>query len=211
MKPYRNSLKKYHQGCGMKFDNNLFGSTPIDPNESEGLIPSHITTMEELNRWEYENILDTEKDVFNRRQNRILTEDYLKKLHKKMFGRVWKWAGQYRKSNKNIGVEWYQIAASVKDLLLDTNTWIQYSSYPPLEIGVRFHHRLVYIHPFPNGNGRHSRMLTDIIMVHLLKEKRFTWGSRRLEENNEIRASYIKALREADKGNYEQLLQFVVS
>jgi Fic-DOC domain mobile mystery protein B len=192
-------------------NNTSYGSTPIDQNEAEGLIPVHITTMEELNRWEYENILSAEKSVFSRKQANVLTEKYLKNLHKKMFSQVWKWAGTYRKSNKNIGVEWYHVSSSVKDLLLDTEIWVKCHSYSDVELAVRFHHRLVLIHPFPNGNGRHSRMLTDIILVNILNHPRFTWGSRRLEENSAIRTEYIQSLREADNGEFVRLINFVVS
>lgn len=204
-------MKKDPQGYGMMLNNNSFGATPIDRDEAVGLIPKHITTLEELNRWEYENILQTSKSVFARKQTDILTDEYLRKLHKKMFGNVWKWAGTYRTSMKNIGCEAYLIAPSVRDLLLDTKTWIEFNTYAPLEVAVRFHHRLVQIHPFPNGNGRHSRMMTDILLVHALNSERFSWGNCRLDINNIIRNKYIQALKTADVGNYTALMEFVVS
>jgi Fic-DOC domain mobile mystery protein B len=195
----------------MILNNNSFGSTPIDPDEVEGLKPSHITTMQELNRWEYDNILQAEKSVFSRKQSNVLTEDYARKLHKKMFGNVWKWAGSYRFTNKNIGIEAYQIASAVRNLVLDTATWVEHSVYEPLELAVRFHHKLVYIHPFPNGNGRHARLMTDILLVHVLKSDRFTWGHCSLDENSDTRVRYIQALRDADNGDYAALMEFVVS
>jgi Fic-DOC domain mobile mystery protein B len=178
------------------------GATPLDPDERTGLIPGHITTQGELNEWEQLNIVQGEQ--WARKQRReILTDDFLRQLHQQMFGETWKWAGEFRKSDKNIGVE-------LKKLLDDVRYQIEYGSYPADEIAVRFHHCLVAIHPFPNGNGRHARLMADLL-VERLGRARFTWGSRSLIDAGETRQRYIAALQTADARDIAPLLAFARS
>jgi Fic-DOC domain mobile mystery protein B len=194
----------------MKFDYPE-GATPLDPDEAQGLLLSHITSRNELDRWEQENISEAEAWAFRRMPRVILTEGFIKRLHKRMFGTVWRWAGKKRDTGKNIGVPVWQIDSELHNLCADCSTWIEHNAYPADEIAVRFHHRLTAIHPFPNGNGRHARLMTDILLVHLLSQPRFSWGSGNLVNAGECRKQYIAALRAADRHDYEQLLKFVRS
>ncbi len=187
------------------------GATPLDPDEAQGLLLSHITGRSELDRWEQENIAEAEKWAFRRTPRDILSDGFIKRLHKKMFGTVWRWAGEYRTTGKNIGVPSWQIVTELRNLCADCAIWIEHGTYPPHEIAVRFHHRLTVIHPFPNGNGRHARLMTDILLVHLLKQQRFSWGSGNLVSAGECRQQYIDALRAADRQDYSALLAFVRS
>ena len=187
------------------------GTTPIDPDEAEGLLLSHITNRSELNRWEQQNIMQAEEWAFRYRSKNLLSVDFILKLHKKMFGIVWKWAGSFRRSEKNLGVDPLSIRSALKELLEDLKAWIEFETYPADEIAARFHHRLVAIHPFPNGNGRHARLLADLLLVHTLDRPRFTWGSSSLINAGECRTNYINALRSADKHDYDPLLDFVRS
>jgi Fic-DOC domain mobile mystery protein B len=188
------------------------GATPLDPDEAEGLLLSHITRRAELDRWEQENIAEAEAWAFRRTHPDILTDGFARRLHKRMFSHVWRWAGLYRKTGKNIGLDAWQIATELRTLCDDCVAWIAHAVYPPDEIAVRFHHRLTVIHPFANGNGRHARLLTDILLVNLLKQPRFTWGSHNLiTAGDDCRKQYIDALRAADRYDYEPLLAFVRS
>ena len=128
-----------------------------------------------------------------------------------MFSNVWKWAGDFRRSGKNIGVEWWSISPALKDLLKDVRIWIEEKVYGPDEIAARFHHRLVSIHPFVNGNGRHARLMTDLLLVHIFGLPRFSWGSENLLLAGECRQRYITALQAADRLDYEPLMKFVRS
>lgn len=182
--------------------------TLLTEEEKADLIPTYITTKGELNEAEQENILEAEHWAFkNKRQKLedILTEGYIRKLHSKMFGTVWRWGGQYRRSDKNIGVPNYQVRPKLQQLLGDAQYWIQNQTYPPDELAVRFHHQLVYIHPFPNGNGRHARLISDILITKL-GGKRFSWGGESLYKG-EDRKQYIEALKKADDGNIQTLLE----
>ncbi len=189
----------------------LDGATPIDPDEARGLLLSHITNRTELDRWEQENISEAEAWAFNRTPRDILTINFIKRLHKRMFGHVWRWAGEKRGSGKNIGVAVWRIDSDLRNLCADVACWREHDTYPPDEIAVRFHQRLTSIHPFPNGNGRHARLLTDILLVHLLGQPRFTWGSGNLVNAGDCRKQYIDALRAADRNDYAPLLAFVRS
>lgn len=189
-------------------------ATPLDPDEIEGLIPSHIVNREQLNALEQENIIRAQFWLNRMRFKKMNSEAMLRKLHQRMFGEVWRWAGTFRQTGKNIGVDAYQIAVELKNLCDDVDTWIEFSSYPNTEIAVRFHHRLVYIHLFPNGNGRHARLATDVLLAKQLNEPVFTWGlgscaKGSLDKAGEIRSNYIKALRKADAGDYSDLMVFV--
>jgi Fic-DOC domain mobile mystery protein B len=187
------------------------GATPIDLDEAQGLLLPHIRTRAELDRWEQENISEAEDAVLRRKQRDILTEKYARALHKRMFGTVLRWAGEFRRSQKNIGIEWMQIPVALHQLFQEVHGWLEYQSYPPDEIAARFHHRLVAIHAFPNGNGRHARLMTDVVLVHLLGQERFSWGQENLTSAGECRHRYIQALQAADRHDYGPLLAFVRS
>jgi Fic-DOC domain mobile mystery protein B len=185
------------------------GATPIDTDETEGLLLTHITTRGELDRWEQDNIVEALIWLDRTKPTDILNEQFIKNLHQRMFANVWKWAGYFRQSDKNIGVPWYQISTSLKNLCDDVDLWINLKEESPDEIAVRFHHRLVSIHPFSNGNGRHARFMTDLLLENILDCPRFTWGSEKLTTSGNARQRYIAALHAADEYNYEPLLEFV--
>ncbi len=185
------------------------GATPIDPDEAEDLLLTHITTRGELDRWEEENIIEAMDWLDRTKPTDILNELFVRELHRRMFANVWKWAGHFRHSDKNIGGPWYQISANLKDLCDDVRLWIELQEYPPDEVAIRFHHRLVLIHPFPNGNGRHARLMTDLLLENILNYPRFTWGIEDLSRTGNARQRYIATLHAADKYNYEPLRKFV--
>ena len=187
------------------------GNTPLSPEELADLIPN-LATKEELNEWERENILrGREWAVGNRTSpTDMVSDEYVRKLHKKMFDETWKWAGDYRHTEKNIGVSVHEIRERLMALFGDTRYWIENGTYLPDEIAVRFHHRLVFIHPFPNGNGRHARLIADIIAMKLGRSA-FTWGSANLVKEGEARTTYLEAIRAADDGDIQPLLNFARS
>ncbi len=185
------------------------GATALDPNELDGLIPSHIVNRGQLNELEQHNILMAAFWVKTARFKRINEEKSLRLLHSKMFEKVWKWAGSFRKTEKNIGILPYLIPVELRNLCADVDAWIEFESYEPIEIAARFHHRLVSIHLFPNGNGRHARLATDILLTKQLGLARSTWGMGSLDVTGEIRKRYIEALQSADLGDYSQIVSFV--
>jgi Fic-DOC domain mobile mystery protein B len=194
---------------GLEFDYKD-GQTPIEDEEKDGLKIKTITTQGELDEFEQLNI---EKAVewtihANFKAEKILTEKFVKDLHKRMYGEVWKWAGEFRRTEKNIGITWTQIGVALKTLLDDTKFWIDNKTYPPDEIAIRFKHRIVSIHCFPNGNGRHARMMADIIMEKIFDEEIFTWHQSNMVKADTIRKDYIRSLKEADNGNIKPLLEF---
>jgi Fic-DOC domain mobile mystery protein B len=194
----------------MKFEYPL-GATPLDPDEIDGLIPSHITIQSQLNEWEAANILKAEIWLFsNSNHDDFLSIDFTKLLHAKMFDDTWTWAGQFRLTERNIGVSPFTITTDLNNLLEDVRYQVIHESFPMDEIAYRFHHRLVAIHPFPNGNGRHARLMTDLLLVQA-GESRFTWGKQRLEAEGPVRKKYINALQHADKHDYAALAEFVRS
>lgn len=186
------------------------GATPLDADETEGLIPGHIATQEQLNRWEYRNVLSGEQWAFAGGRADYLSIDFMQILHRRMFGDTWRWAGKFRTTEKNIGIAPHGIAVGLKNLCDDVNAQLESKSLEIDEIAAKFHHRLVYIHPFPNGNGRFSRTMADLLLVRNSKD-RFTWGADDLISDGEIRHVYIAALRAADAKDYTSLLQFVRS
>ncbi len=184
------------------------GATPIDPDEARALIPAHVTTQAELNEWEHANIVEGERWAFGRRRKDLLTESFLKRLHEKMFGDTRRWAGEWRATEKNIGIAPERIPEAVRQLLLDVGTQVEARSYPIREVAARLHHRLVSIHPFPNGNGRVARTYADLLL-HKYGEERFRWGDSNLVEAGEARDQYLRALRAADRRDYEPLFRFL--
>ncbi len=185
------------------------GATPLDQDEMDGLKLRHITTRMELDRWEQDNIHDALRWLGRRRASDILTEAFIKTLHQKMFGKVWKWAGTFRRSGKNIGVEWPQISVQIRNLLDDARYWIDHKTYPDDEIAVRFHHKLVWIHAFANGNGRHARLMADVLLQELFHKEPFSWNIPEVDDPDEVRKRYLLALRAADKNDFSALLGFV--
>jgi Fic-DOC domain mobile mystery protein B len=147
---------------------------PLTPEEMRELIPAHISFRHELNQAEQTNI-ESAQDWALKRGRDPRSEKFVKELHRRMLNDVWRWAGKFRTSERNIGIAFYEIPVALRQLLDDAKAWIEYKTYPFDEIAVRFHHRLVQIHPFPNGNGRHTRLMADLLVIRLGGE-RFSWG-----------------------------------
>lgn len=188
----------------------LDGETPLDPDEMEGLKHPHIQTRGELNQLEQHNIQEGYKWLTSQRKHKdFLTEAFLLDLHKQMLGQVWAWAGSFRHTEKNIGVDPLDIGVELRNLLADAKYWVEYGTYNREEFAARFHHRLVKIHPFPNGNGRHARIMTDVILERLLEELPIEWGAGVLDIEGDHRQNYIGTLRAADNNDYQPLIEFV--
>ena len=185
------------------------GATPIDPDEAEGLVPEHVTTRGELDELEEANIQEGLEWAL-RTSREVLSEEFLYELHRRMFDAVWTWAGKVRLTDKNIGVDKNTVRTEVRKLIEDARYWRGNMMYEPDELAVRFHHRLVSIHPFPNGNGRHARLMADLL-VEGLGGNAFSWGGAGLTNTSELRTAYIGALRTADNGNVGPLLKFARS
>jgi len=186
------------------------GATPIDIDEAEGLIPSHITLQKELNEWEQANIEDAALKHYNKKYpvDKILDIYFILEIHKDMFDKTWKWAGTIRNSEKNIGSAPEKIREHTKNLIDDIKYWIENKIYNYDEICARFHHRLVFIHLFPNGNGRHARFIVDLLAISLGIEL-FTWGAKDLYYESDARNQYLDSLKAADNNDYKPLLKFV--
>jgi Fic-DOC domain mobile mystery protein B len=186
------------------------GQTPIDEGEKEELKIKTISTWGELDEFEQANVEIAVEWSLKRNPTfeKILTVGFIKEVHQRMFSEVWGWAGKFRKTNKNIGVDKYQIGLELTKLVEDCAFWVENKTYSEDEIALRFKHRLVKIHPFPNGNGRHSRLFADILISKGLKKEIFTWGSKDLAAQSETRTKYLNAIYEADNGNVKPLLEF---
>jgi len=191
----------------------LEGQTPVDDDEKDGLRIPTIATRNELDEFEQQNIEQAIQWTLNRsfKAELILTENFIKNVHKRMYGDVWTWAGEFRRTNKNIGIDKWQIPTALRHLLDDTKYWIRNNCYQPDEMAVRFKHRIVSVHCFPNGNGRHSRLMADIIVEKVFKRQVFTWGAANLVKSGDARTEYLKAIKAADNGTIEPLLKFARS
>lgn len=188
------------------------GQTPIDENESEGLKIPSISTKGELDEFEQKNIEEAVLWTVGTKikVDKLFSESFIKSLHKRMFGEVWKWAGKFRQSEKNLGIESRSIPVALKVLIEDAKFWIENETYPADEIAIRFKHRIVSIHCFPNGNGRHSRLMADLIAEKIFDRKAFSWGqsNSKLSDETEVRSKYLAALKKADNGDYTDLFKF---
>jgi Fic-DOC domain mobile mystery protein B len=187
-------------------------NTPLSPDEQADLVPN-LATKEELNEFERANILvayDWALAPRNIRRQDPLTEPYLRDLHRRMFDQTWKWAGVYRTSEKNIGIPHYQIRDKFGALLGDARYWLEHQTFSPDEIAVRFHHRLVSIHPFANGNGRQARLIADVL-ARKQGQTLFTWGGADIVALADPRRRYIDALQAADRNDIAPLLAFARS
>jgi len=184
--------------------------TPLDEDEKDGLIIPTITTRGELDEFEQLGVEKANEWLLIRKLSfsKILTEEFVKELHKRMFSNVWKWAGEFRNSNKNIGVDKFMIGTELKNLLDDCNYWIEKKVFAEDEIAVRLSHRMVFIHLFANGNGRHSRLMADVLISKGFDKSYFTWGSVNLTKEGEARTKYLEALKTADQNNYKPLIEF---
>jgi Fic-DOC domain mobile mystery protein B len=188
------------------------GNTPLSPEEQDDLIPD-LATKEDLNEWERQNILEAYGwaiDPRNLHRHDPFAESYVRKLHQRMFDQTWKWAGTYRTTEKNIGIPHYQIRELLAALLGDVRYWVEHQTFEPDELAVRFHHRLVLIHPFVNGNGRHARLIADVFLQRQGRPV-FTWGGADIVRAGNFRLKYIDALRVADKNDIRPLLAFARS
>jgi Fic-DOC domain mobile mystery protein B len=189
------------------------GQTPLNEEEQNGLLIPSITTREELDEFEQLNIEKAIQWTFGKKwkAEQLFSEKFVKDLHKRMYGEVWKWAGAFRESEKNLGIKSYLIPTELKVLLDDALFWVENDTYSPDELAIRFKHRLVSIHCFSNGNGRHSRLMADLIMEKLFNATFFSWGSSNLVKATETRKAYIKAVKMADKQDLQPLIVFAKS
>ncbi len=190
------------------FDGEPGGATPIDPDEAEGLIPGHIQTRGELNAWEQQNIIEAARWV-RMATEPALHEPTILELHKRMFDRTWEWAGRYRTSDKNIGVFWAEIGVEIRKFVDGGAYWLEHQVHSVDEAAARLHHRLVLIHPFPDGNGRHARLWCDLLLRQNGRPM-FSWSSEELDRAGESRQRYIEALRKADGEDFGPLLDLLI-
>lgn len=193
--------------------NYIGGQTPLDEEEKDALLIPAIATRGELDEFEQQNIEQAVQWTLGRsfKPDTVFREDFICMVHKRMYADVWVWAGEFRKTNKYIGIDKWQIPTVLRCLLDDIRYWHENNTYPPDEIAVRFKHRIVSIHCFPNGNGRHSRLMADIIIEKIYKQPVFSWGASNLSGEGDARAAYLKALKSADAGDITLLLNFARS
>jgi len=186
---------------------------PLNDEEKNGLIIDHAIDRAGVYALEQINIEGAIAWTFGKRFNpvKLINQRFINALHRRMYGDVWKWAGEYRTSERNLGIAYYLIPQEVQILVDDALYWIENDTYSPIETAVRFKHRLVSIHCFPNGNGRHSRLMADLIMEKLYQETNFTWGGSTLLKDDDKRRNYIRALKKADQGDYSDLMAFAQS
>ena len=188
------------------------GATPLNTDEMEGLKYPHIETRGELDQLEQQNIQEGYNWLKRQRKFKdFISEAFVIELHIQLFGSVWSWAGSFRNSDKNIGIDHLYIGVELRNLLEDARYWLEHGTYNNEEFAARFHHRLVKIHPFPNGNGRHARIMTDVILEKVLGISPVNWGASGLDKDGEHRQRYIQALRAADNNDYQSLIEFVSS
>jgi Fic-DOC domain mobile mystery protein B len=189
------------------------GNTPLDADDIAALIPDHIQERGELNQWEARNISAAEEWAYGRTRFDALSVKSLKELHRRMFDRTWTWAGTFRQSENSISpYRWTEVPSMMEDSVENTRTQHEASDKAPPaldEIAARYHHALVRVHPWPNGNGRHARLATDLLLREWGRPA-FTWGGGTdLTAKTEARGRYLVALRAADGGDFEALKQFV--
>ncbi|MFZ2310318.1 MAG: mobile mystery protein B [Patescibacteria group bacterium] len=186
------------------------GQSILTEDEKDGLKITSISTHQELDEFEQKNIEEAIKWLLGKKitADIFLSEKFIKDLHFRMFGFVWGWAGTFRKSNKNIGIDWSLITTEIRKLLDDCSYWFENQTFSEEEIAIRFSHRLVWIHPFPNGNGRHSRLMADIMMEYIFNKSPFPWGGKSIKSDQDIRDEYLTALHEADNSSFERLIRF---
>ncbi|MCX6207393.1 MAG: mobile mystery protein B [Bacteroidetes bacterium] len=189
------------------------GQTPLDEEEKEGLLITTIATRGELDEFEQQNIEQAIQWTLTRKfkEELVFSEGFIREVHKRMYGNVWAWAGDFRKTNKNIGVDFWLIPIELKKLIDDAKHWHEHKTYQQDEFAIRFKHQLVSIHCFPNGNGRHSRLMADIIIEKIFNQPVFSWGTTKLSNESDNRTTYLKAVKLADKNDYSLLLAFARS
>ena len=191
---------------------NPVGATPLSPDDMLGLKHKHVDTREQLNELEAANILQGQmwaSKLKKPKLENIFVREFVTNLHKALFGDVWEWAGTFRHRELNIGVEPRNISVDLHNFLQDAKCWVEFKHFDNLELSARIQHRLVEIHPFVNGNGRHSRIFTDIVRVYLLGEKPMKWANARLEKMTEERSSYVSSLKKADGGDFSEFIEYL--
>lgn len=186
------------------------GQTSLDEDERDGLLIPTITTRGELDEFEQLGVEKANEWLLGKKLSidKILTEKFVRDLHRRMFSDIWRWAGEFRKTEKNIGIDPVMIPVDLKNLLDDCKYWIEKKVFDEDEIAVRLSHRMVWIHPFTNGNERHSRLMADVLVNKGFGKPYFTWGSVNLTKEGEARTKYLAALKEADQQDYKKLIEF---
>lgn len=188
------------------------GATPGD--DTSGLIQTHLTSRGARNAAELDSISQAyNKHIYRARKKKSgaewLTDEFLCKVHRDMFGSIWTWAGKHRTEQINIGKEWHLIPEQTRILCENFRSWdADQSTMQTIEIAARLQNGLTRIHPFKNGNGRHARLITDIFF-HSRGHPLPKWPQIHLEAQGDvIREQYIAAMRAADQGEFGELIDF---
>lgn len=181
------------------------GHTLVPDDELEHLKLSYIRTRGELNAAEQAGIARVYASRRRPTLDRLLDDLYLRRLHRRMYDQVWDWAGRYRLVDTNIGIDPPQIPAAVRDLVAGAKMWFD-GGDPSVE-AVRLYHRLVFIHPFVNGNGRFSRLAAHFA-GRALDIEPFTWGASLGLDTTTLRRRHLEALWAADAGDLDPLIVF---
>ena len=184
-------------------------ATPLDHGETDGLKARSIETRGQLDHFEQLNLQEGLRWLSNTRKRDPLCETFVRELHKRMFGEVWMWAGSFRITEKNIDVDPTQISVEIRKLLDDARHWIDKNTYKSVEFAAYLHHRLVTVHPFPNGNGRHARIFTDTVRQWERGEHPVSWLGDEMQHAGAVRERYIRSLRMANAGDYSELIAFI--
>jgi Fic-DOC domain mobile mystery protein B len=193
---------------------NAPGATPLSDEDLQGLRIPSVTTHGELNEAEAANIIRGQEWALRARTARLpdlLSDRFMQRLHLTMFGDVWRWAGKYRLKDTNIGVPAHEIREHLRNVYADARAWLEHDVYSPEEFAARLHYRIATVHPFPNGNGRHARMVAHVVLVRHFKRDPLPWGNSALYAADAARQAYITALVAADNNDFAPLLTFAIS
>ncbi len=189
------------------------GATPID--DVSGLLVD-ITTRGELNDAEGLNILTATDWIDKGRIDDLFTVQFYRELHTKMYDQVWSWAGALRSQTgqtthpgsrpEAVDLDLGRVAMEFHcewEALNDNSHLLPFIS--------RYHHALVLVHPFNNGNGRWSRLAADAVIQRLAGRPPLTWATDTLVVDSDERKEYIAALQAADTGDFQPLLDYIVA
>lgn len=183
----------------------IAGRTSLTVQDLQGLKLPFVKTRAQLSAVEGPNIVSGKQATLTSRKSRVpnmLSVEYLRELHSRMFNDVWDWAAQIPSTELQ-----NEFAASVPGIRPQLSIlyadaieyWLNDKRMTPEEFAVRVHHRVVKIHPFRNGNGRHSRLLADLLLSENFGLETFTWGgSAQLGAGDLYRQPYLEGLKAAD-------------
>lgn len=173
---------------------------------NEGITIKGKPLKDHLEAKNHQEALEYLYELVEKGKNHTVSERFIRNLHQLVTQDIdRKWAGKYRNSNVIIGGADHTPpdAIEVPNKMRELMEWLKGNKKKlhVIELAALLHHKLVYIHPFFDGNGRTSRLAMNLLLMQV--------GYPLVIILKNDRKKYYRVLGRADQGDLLPLIRFI--